>query len=356
MTRVLALLLTAVAGVACTWMVRGLALRRGIVNQPNPLVAQHTRPVAYLGGLGLAGGLGIGLPAAAVLWPELALLPAGISAGGLAIGALLFLGMGLADDLRAFSPGPKLLLQLAAAGVAAAAGVVGPRTGVPAADVAIAVSWMVLLVNAVNFTDVCDGLVPAISLVAFVILGMTRPELGAGPLLVAGAALGVLAFNRPPASIFLGDAGSHLLGFLLAAATLAGAAGRPPWPALPWALLAGGVFLFELAFITAERVRKGLPWWRGSPDHFALRLQAAGVGRGRVDAGAALAAALLAGGGAALWRLDPVAGAVLLALLGVGLAIAWRALARLDAPARPVSAASAACAVARPEAGPRAGA
>ncbi len=353
MTRITAFLLAAVAGVACTWMVRRLALRWGIVNQPNPIVAQHTRPVAYLGGLGLAGGVAIGFAGAAARWPEMDLLPAGIPAVGLATGAILFLGMGLVDDLRPFSPGPKLLLQFAAAGMAAAAGVLGPRTGVAAADVAIAAFWMVLVVNAVNFTDVCDGLVSSIALVAFGMLGITQPQLGAGPLLVAGAALGVLAFNRPPASIFLGDAGSHLLGFLLAAAMLAGAAGRPAWPALPWALLAGGVFLFELAFITAERVRKGLPWWRGSPDHFALRLQAAGVSRGRVDAGAALAAALLAGSGALLWRLEPIAGAALLAVLVLGVAAAWRSLARLAAPAR---AASPAPAVAPGEAARRAGA
>jgi UDP-GlcNAc:undecaprenyl-phosphate GlcNAc-1-phosphate transferase len=353
-TRVFAFLLAAAGGVACTWVVRGLALRWGIVNQPNPLVAQHTRPVAYLGGLGLAGGVAIGVGTAAALWPEMDLLPGGIPADALATGALLFLGIGLVDDLRAFSPLPKLLLQFAAAAIAAAAGVLGPRTGVAAADVAIAAFWMVVLVNAVNFTDVCDGLVSSIALVAFGILGLAEPRLGAGPLLVAGAALGVLAFNRPPASIFLGDAGSHLLGFLLAAGTLAGAAGRPPWPALPWALLAGGVFLFELAFITAERVRKGLPWWRGSPDHFALRLQAAGVGRGGVDAGAALAAALLAGSGAALWRLEARMGIALLAGLAVGLAVAWRVLARLPAPVRRPASPATAGAVA--EAGPRAGA
>lgn len=333
MTRALCFGVAAVAAAACTWGVRALALRWGIVNHPNPLVAQHTRPVAYLGGLGLAGGLAIGFAAGAAFWPGPALLPEGLPAPGLAIGAALFLALGLADDLRALSPRSKLLLQAAAAVVAAAAGVVGPRTGLAAADVAIATVWMVTLANAVNFTDVCDGLVSSVAFTTFGILGLSHPALGMGPLLMAGAALGVLAFNRPPASIFLGDAGTHLLGFLLAAATLAGAAGRPAWPALPWALLLGGVFLFELAFITAERVRKGLPWWRGSPDHFALRLQVAGVGRGRVDAGAAAAAAVLAGSAAALWRLDGVDGAVLVAVVAVGLATAWRALARLQAPA-----------------------
>jgi UDP-GlcNAc:undecaprenyl-phosphate GlcNAc-1-phosphate transferase len=333
-TRILLFLLAAGAGVACTWAARALARRLRIVNHPNPLVVQHTRPVAYLGGLGLAGGMGIAIAAGGALWPGLRMLPDGVPPRALAIGGVLFFALGLADDLRAFSVGPKLLLQLGAALAAAAAGLVGTDTGSGAMAVALAAGWMVVVVNAVNFTDVCDGLVSSIAVAVFGALAATEPGLGASPVVVAGAAVGVLAFNRPPATIFLGDAGSHLVGFLLAAATLAGAAGRPAWPALPWALLAAGVFLFEAAFITVQRLRKGLPWWRGSPDHFALRLQAAGVGRGRVDAGAALAGGVLAAGGAALGRLDATAGAVLLAALVLGLALAWRALARLDAPVR----------------------
>lgn len=354
MTLALVVLLAAGAGAACTWAARGLALRWGIVNQPNPLVLQHTRSVAYLGGFGLAGGIALAGAAAAALRPGLALVTEGAPARAIVIGAVLFLALGLADDLRAFSAAPKLVLQFAAATGTAAAGLVGARTGFAVADIAIAAFWMVLLVNAVNLTDVCDGLVSSITMAVFAVLALAVPDLGAGPMLVAGAALGVLAFNRPPATIFLGDAGSHLVGFLLAAATLAGARGQPAWPALPWALLAGGVFLFETTFITAQRLRKGLPWWRGSRDHFALRLQAHGVGRGRVDAGAALAGAVLAGCGAALWRMDVVPGAVLLAVAAAGLALAWRALARLDVPVRPSSPVPAG-AVPAGEAAPRAG-
>ncbi|HEV3051549.1 MAG TPA: hypothetical protein VGX50_14690 [Longimicrobium sp.] len=330
----LAFALAAAAGTACTWAARAMALRLGIVNHPNPLVAQHTRPVAYLGGLGLAGGVAAGAVLGPLLWPGFSAVPAGVPAWALVTGAVLFTALGLVDDLRAFSPGPKLLLQFAAAGATAAAGLVGSRTGLAAADMAIAAFWMVVLVNAVNFTDVCDGLVSSLAVAVFAVVGVAEPRLQAGAMVAAGAALGVLAFNRPPARIFLGDAGSHLVGFLLAAATLAVSSAGPLWPALPWALLTAGVFLFELVFITAQRTRKGLPWWRGSPDHFALRLQAHGVGRGRVDTGAALAGAVLAACGAALWRMDRAAGAVLLAAVAAGVAAAWRALARMEVPAR----------------------
>lgn len=355
MTLVSLFLLAAGAGAACTWAARGLALRWGIVNQPNPLVVQHTRPVAYLGGVGLAGGTGVAAAAAVALWPGMGIVPEGAPSRAIVIGAGLFLALGLADDLRAFSAAPKLVLQFAVAVGTAAAGLVGPRTGSAAADVAIAAFWTVLVVNAVNLTDVCDGLVSSVTVAVFAVLALTEPGLGAGPMLVAGAALGVLAFNRPPATIFLGDAGSHLIGFLLAAATLLGARGEPAWPALPWALPAAGVFLFEMAFITAQRLRKGLPWWRGSPDHFALRLQAAGVRRGTVDAGAALAGAVLAGCGAALRRMEPAAGAILLAAVVLGLAAAWRALARLDVPVRPSPPAAAGAVPTAEAASPRGG-
>jgi UDP-GlcNAc:undecaprenyl-phosphate GlcNAc-1-phosphate transferase len=334
--------LAAAAGAACTWAARAVALRWGIVNHPNPLVAQHTRPVAYLGGLGLAGGLAIGAAAAGWLRPGFAAVPADVPAVALAAGVVLFTALGLVDDLRTFSPGRKLLLQCAAAAATAAAGLAVPVTGVPAADVALGALWMVVLVNAVNLTDVCDGLVSSVAVAVFGVLALTEPGVRDGAAVVAGAALGVLAFNRPPASIFLGDAGAHLVGFLLAAATLAAGTGRPAWPGVPWAVLTCGVFLFELAFLITQRTRKGLRWWRGSPDHVALRLQAAGVGRGMVDAGAALAAAALAVCGAWLWRLERGGAATLLAVAGLALAAAWRALARLDAPAGRSPAASAA--------------
>lgn len=327
MRLVLAFALAAAAGAACTWMARAMALRLGIVNHPNPIVPQHRRPVAYLGGLGLAGGIA----AVAAVDPGAAF--AGVPSAGIGVGGALFLALGLVDDVRPFRPGTKLALQCAAALAAAAAGVVCRGTGVAALDVALSALWLVVMVNAVNFTDVCDGLVAAVGLAVFVVLGVTAPELGAGAMAVAGASLGVLAFNRPPASIFLGDAGAHLAGFLLAAATLAGMDQRPAWPGLAWALLAGGVFLFEAAFITVQRVRKGLAPWRGSPDHFALRLQAAGVSRGRVDVLAALAGSALALAGAALGWLDRAAGVSLLAAVLLSLTAAWRALARLDAPA-----------------------
>lgn len=252
----------AVASVAGTWFARTLALKCGFVSRPNPIVPQHTRPVAYLGGLGVAIGLAMSVAhVPSSLWPP----------------ALLFLILGIVDDLRPFRPLHKFLLQCVIAALAVLLGF--PILGF---------LWILTLVNAVNLTDVCDGLVASICVPLFLGLALLNPGLAAIAVAVAGASLGFLVFNKPPATIFLGDAGSHLLGFL--AAALSPLSLR----LAPSALLIAGVFLFELVFLIIVRTRKGLQWWKGSPDHFALRLQAHGWSKARTVLAAVAAEVLLA--------------------------------------------------------------
>lgn len=313
-----------VAGLAMTWISMRFARRFGIVSQPNPIVPQHTRPVAYLGGVGIA--LGIGVTAGILAWlsPDRAVgIPASIALGG-----PLFLSIGLVDDLRPFRPLAKLLWQgVAATGVVAATGS-APLIGAPLVDGALAVVWIVVVVNALNVTDVCDGLAGGLAAVSLV--GLAAFGTGASPFtwIAAGAVVGFLVLNAPPAKIFLGDAGSHLLGFLLADLTLRHAAGSGPISAPLVMLLVVVVPLFEVAFIVARRVRQGIPWWRGSPDHFALRLQAAGLSKWRVDLLAWGAATLGCAGAwimvASPWPVRAAAGVMVAGLV----VAAWRAIAR----------------------------
>jgi UDP-GlcNAc:undecaprenyl-phosphate GlcNAc-1-phosphate transferase len=311
---------SAALGVACTRAAVAVAPRLGMVSAPNRLIPQHTRTVAYLGGVAVFVAAAVVVAGAARLaGPRDGALPWGALAGG----AAAFLLVGLWDDWRPLSPAAKLAWQAVAGVGAAAAGLRLPLTGSAPADAALAALWIVAVVNAANLADVCDGLLGCVAVAAFAAAGLTRPAVLPMVLPVAGATAGFLVYNLPPARVFLGDAGSHLLGFLLAGVALAGARGVAAWPALPWMALVAGVPLFELVFLIVVRTRKGLPWWRGSPDHFALRLQAAGLTRGGVDAVAVLAAAVLAAAGAALLRLPAAAGvplacAVLLALAGAG--------------------------------------
>jgi len=276
------LIWSAVAAIAATWIARAIALRLGFVNHPNPIIPQHTGPVAYLGGAGLAAAI----TAVAFGRRLFGAIPLYIW-----LPALLFLVLGLADDFRPFSAGGKLVIQSAIAALAVTLGFRADVIGIDVLDAFIAFLWIIALVNAVNVTDVCDGLVAGVSVPLFLALALLNPARAPLALAGAGACVGFLFFNRPPATIFLGDAGSHLIGFL--AATLTPLSSR----SFPAAFLVVSVFLFELVFLIFVRTRKGLRWWLGSRDHFALRLQAAGLSKAQTDlvaVGAGIVAAAMA--------------------------------------------------------------
>jgi len=273
--------LSAVLGALGTWLSRTLARYWNVVNEPNPIVPQHVRPIAYFGGIGIALGLCGTLVAVAA---QGGLLEHSVRSWlPLGVGAFLYLLLGLVDDLRPLRPVVKFSFQVGVALLVVALGLVLPLTGLLPLDTAVTALWIVAVVNAVNFTDVCDGLVAGLAVVWSLTFAFVVPPMAPVLLTIAGASMGCLLFNAPPASVFLGDAGSHLLGFCLAGATVHTVMTHGLWPGGAVAVTAGGVPLFELVFITVVRVRKGLPWWRGSPDHFSLRLQAAGWSRWRTD-------------------------------------------------------------------------
>lgn len=267
-----------------TVLVRRVALAWGVVNAPNPIVPQHTRPVAYLGGIGVLIGLLAGFALAAprdqpevVIW-----LP-----------AILFTMLGLADDLLTLKPFPKLLLQCVLGLVAVTLGLGNQLTPWPMLSGALALLWIVTLVNAFNLTDVCDGLLASVCAATFLAWAAFAHAWVLPVVILTAAFCGFLPFNLPRASIFLGDAGSHLGGFLVAALGLSASANLR----FDQMLLIAAVPVFELVFLVFVRTRKRLPWWRGSPDHFSLRLQASGWSRWSIDGLAALCAFVCAAAG-----------------------------------------------------------
>lgn len=330
-----AFVLSVLLSMVATQLSMAFARRYGIMNYPNGIVPQHKAAVAYLGGLGVAVG------AASTLVVFLGLATFGwLSADplrhvpwGLVIGSLLFLLLGLYDDLFVLSPLAKLGLQVIVATAAMLVGTAAPLTGNVICDLALSCAWIVVVVNAVNVTDVCDGLVAGLSMLAFFFLGFLRPENRFVDVVLAGACLGFLVFNRPPARIFLGDAGSHLLGFCLAFLTLGGIPAHAHLSAYLAMMMVVGVPLFEMIFVAAVRTRKQIPFWQGSPDHFALRLQEAGFSRGETDIVAWLIVTLLCGFAWAL-LLDPPwpQQAALIAAPLLGLAVFWRLLLHYEVP------------------------
>ena len=226
----------------------------------------------------------------------------------LGIGAVFFFILGMIDDRYALPAAPKLLLQLAGAALV----VVGLEISatvwltVPHAGEVVSILWIVAVVNAYNMLDHADGLAAAVgtlALVAFAVgqmtVGQVTDEMVVPVIafVTAGALAGFLTANFPPAKLFMGDAGSSLVGYLLGALTIVGQyyfPDRTPsrWVVLiPLAILA--VPLFDMVCVVAGRLVRGQnPMVGDATSHLAHRMLARGVGPRKVVLFAAAMAAL----------------------------------------------------------------
>lgn len=265
MVYLVAALTALLATLSVTELVRATALRLRAVDRPGGRRV-HRRPTARLGGLGIWWGLVLALGVFTYGHPSVraAVTPTDPGLFGLLAGASAMLIVGLLDDLHSLAALHKLGLQTGAALVLVALGWRVETLGVPGVgtiavgvwSVPLTVAWVVLVTNAVNLIDGLDGLACGLALVAsLATAAMLAP--GGGPLLLVAAALcgalaGFLWFNLSPALIFMGDAGSLLVGFLLAGLTLrAGQIASPEaFPLVPGLLLA--VPLYD----TLEAVRR----------------------------------------------------------------------------------------------------
>jgi UDP-GlcNAc:undecaprenyl-phosphate GlcNAc-1-phosphate transferase len=320
-------LLALAVGLYATPLARRAALRFGIVDRPDGKLKQQSEPVAYLGGLAVGLSLLVSLALTYDFSKEvLAVL----------LAASTMLVLGLVDDLGALSPRTKLLGQLVAVIVLLKAGIFIQLTFLPLwLRLALSALWMLSVINAFNLIDVMDGLSASVGAVAALILaavsvGNGRLDAAAILLALVGALLGFLRMNWNPARIYLGDAGSLLVGLVLGALAMNNSyTVENQLAALAPALILG-VPLFDMLFVMWVRWRRGMPVMLGSPDHVALRLR-----RWRLSVGATVlanvtATALLGACAVLMMFLDLRGAAITLgALAGSGLLLAlW--LYRLD--------------------------
>jgi UDP-GlcNAc:undecaprenyl-phosphate/decaprenyl-phosphate GlcNAc-1-phosphate transferase len=216
-----------------TYRVRIWAVRWGVVDVPDQDRHDHERPTARAGGIAVFGSVAVVLGLVLVLdRSEMSVPQPG--AGSLTVvlaGAAAMFALGLWDDIRRLSAGTKFSGQIL---VALAVFLAGVRIEtVPLLDLAggslplvlsllVTVVWLVGVTNAFNLIDGSDGVAAGAAVLACLAMGgvslVTGNPLGALVCFVlAGAALGFLFFNFPPATIFLGDSGSLFIGFMLAA-------------------------------------------------------------------------------------------------------------------------------------------
>lgn len=232
-----------------------------------------------------------GLVAAATLAGTYAILRPPVTGHirGMAVGGIFVLVWGVLDDKVNLPVVAKLAGQLAAALLLINFGVQVRITQMPAVDLALSMLWMVGLINAFNFIDSMDGLALGIGSVALaffmlVTLDAGQPELAAISAATLGAAVGLFFFNSSPATLFLGDSGAQVLGFILAAVGIAyvpAGAGLPQ--ALSWftPILVLGVPIFDATLVVVSRLRRGLPVYQAQHDHTYHRLVALGLSPSR---------------------------------------------------------------------------
>ncbi len=253
-----------------TPMARDAALKFGVVDTPDGNLKNHSRPVAYLGGLAVFTSFLLSLGMTFDFDHELM---------ALLLATTIVTAVGLIDDFGVLTPKPKVIGQVVAIFVLLKAGVILQLIFLPWwARYLITIVWLVGLTNAFNLLDIMDGLASGVGFIAGTYLLVVavineRWVVAAFTVALVGALAGFLRYNFPPASIYLGDCGSLFIGLSLGALAMVmdytehnrlGFVAPLYFLALP---------LIDTVYVTVLRLRAGRKIYHGSPDHFPLRLR-----------------------------------------------------------------------------------
>jgi len=312
-------------------LVRGAAIAAGQVT-PVRRDRWHDKPTPILGGVGIFLGFGIVVWIGSLLSWQDPLALAQVRRGilpfspweALVVASTLAFLVGLVDDFVQLRPTAKMAGQLLAASVLLMSGIGLWLTGIYLLDALLSLLWFVGVTNALNLLDNMDGLAGGVALISALFLGVIfflegSLALAGLSLALAGALLGFLIHNYPPARIFMGDSGSLFLGMLLSGLALS------PGPGLSRSLLAIlavpalilAVPILDTTLVTVSRVLEGRSPAEGGRDHSSHRLVSLGMSEERAVW--------------VLWTLSVFAGSVGLlfrtsgrsyALLGGGLTVA----------------------------------
>ena len=263
---------------------RKLALKVGAVDAPNMARKVQVEPVPYLGGVAIVIGVFVATYSTLIIKDkEIAL------ASTVLIPALLMAAMGLADDLRGLKPWPRLIAQSAVGVLVAGFLIYTDTIGTPSQifiiDAIVTTLWIVGVCNSINFFDNLDGgaagTVVVISFFTFLI-AYDRGQLmiSALSIVTAGATAGFLIWNRPPAKIYMGDAGALFLGIIVAVLTIRlNPDIDPNWKSLAIPLFLMAVPLLDTTVAVTSRLARGISPFTGGRDHLSHRLMRKGLHR-----------------------------------------------------------------------------
>jgi UDP-GlcNAc:undecaprenyl-phosphate GlcNAc-1-phosphate transferase len=277
-----------------------LARRIGAMDVPNER-SLHEDPTPKLGGIAVL---------VAVLVGGAIFLPWDQETRSILGGAIVITAVGVIDDLVDLPAGLKLLGQTGAAIIPVASGVTvdsftlpflgridpgsvdlldPPGIGVIDLGQALTVFGIVAVANVINLIDGVDGLAAGVCLISagsltVIALSLDRNAAGVLAAVTAGASLGFLRHGFPPASSFMGDTGSNLLGYLMAVITVQGALKTNAVVALFFPLMVLAVPILDTGFVVAKRVKYRQPVYRADREHFHHRMARIGFSQRRTIA------------------------------------------------------------------------
>src|SRR3954453_10430238 len=281
-----AFLVAGITALAVTPLAARLAHSVGAIDRPNGR-SQHVRPTPSLGGLAILAG---------VLLAGVIFLPWNDETRAILGGAALIAVVGAIDDAKegGLSPLVKLAGQFTAALVPVMADVRVENITLPFLDPVDFGNWgipltllgMVAVMNVVNFIDGVDGLAAGVCTIAaatFAVIALSLDRVDAGVLAAAtaGAASGFLRHNFHPASVFMGDSGSNLLGYLLAVIAIQGVLKTAAVVGLFFPLVILAVPALDATFVVAKRIKHGRPVYSADRWHFHHRFTTIGFSQRR---------------------------------------------------------------------------
>lgn len=271
-------ILAFIISLVATPLIKKLAFKVNAVDIPKDNRRVHKKPIPLLGGVAIYLGF--------IITVILKKGPLSASEFGIISGATVILMGGILDDIKELKPWQKIIFQLIATLCLLLKGVRIDIITNPLSDKFVSISylsipftiiWIVGITNAINLIDGLDGLAAGVALISaltLLLIAILKGRIEAAYLtaVLSGAILGFLPYNFNPASIFMGDAGAQLLGFLLSSISIEGAIKSAAAFAIVVPILAMGLPIFDTIFAMIRRKINGKPIMQGDRGHLHHRL------------------------------------------------------------------------------------
>jgi UDP-GlcNAc:undecaprenyl-phosphate GlcNAc-1-phosphate transferase len=268
-----------------TPLMRLIAVRLNVVDSPDQSHKTHRTPIPYLGGVAIILGVS-GVTSFSLIKYSMSQVNI-ILALSLLLPAVSLGLIGLVDDIRNLSPWPRFVAQsvtgLLTAILLISTDTVGTPTGSILVDALITIIWIVGVTNSINFFDNLDGGASGtitLTSIALLFLALQGEQylIAAMAAVLAGATLGFLVWNKPPARIYMGDAGALFLGLLIASLVVrldTNPINNFATFSIPILLLA--VPIMDTTVAVLSRIKKGISPFQGGRDHLSHRLMRSGL-------------------------------------------------------------------------------